>query len=135
MLLLVSLLLWSIMHSVLDATVIIQILNFVCAYWILSRIFLKPAYVVIMKIDQERAALKREAQTVYDMLAFEKEKKMYELTVRQQELVRAAPVIKKAVTALHQAKVIHDNDHLTEKDKKKLLTELTASLKKRIIHE
>lgn len=88
-----------------------------------------------MKIDQERAALKREAQTVYDMLAFEKEKKMYELTVRQQELVRAAPVIKKAVTALHQAKVIHDNDHLTEKDKKKLLTELTASLKKRIIHE
>lgn len=123
------------MHSVLDATVIIQILNFVCAYWILSKIFLKPAYAVITKIDQERAALKREAQEVQEMLAFEREKKTYELTVHQQELVRAAPVIKRAATKPYQIEAVHYDDRVTEQDKKKLIKELSASLKKRIIHE
>jgi len=74
------------MPSVLDATVVIQMVHFLCAYWILSKFFLKPAYALVMKIDAERAALKHAAIQEQEELTTQRQEKIAELTAIQNEL-------------------------------------------------
>lgn len=78
------------MPSVLDATVVIQMVHFLCAYWILSKFFLKPAYALVMKIDAERAALKYAALKEQEDLVSQRQEKAVELAALQHELIRSA---------------------------------------------
>jgi hypothetical protein len=143
------------MPSVLDATLVIQIVHFLCAYWILSKLFLKPAYALVMKIDAERAALKNAAILQQEELATQRGKKVAELTEFQHELQDTAlttlarrslgevgsgfsqpapAVAHRAMAGMHpefspQVKVSR------EQEKQDLIKQLAAQLKKRVIHE
>lgn len=120
------------MPSVLDATLVIQIVHFLCAYWILSKLFLKPAYALVKKIDAERAALKNAAIQQQEELATQRQEKIAELTEFQQELLLSAPAepIKISSEITSRIKPVE-----LPQVKKEWVKELVAQLKKRVIHE
>jgi hypothetical protein len=144
------------MPSVLDATLVIQMVHFLCAYWILSKFFLKPAYAYVMKIDTERATLKNAAVQQQEELNQQRQEKVAELTVLQHELLRSAPVAPHGSTEFILSRVeglttsgqpahpelveglaaYRDSGvGYSEESKSALAKELTELLKKRVIHE
>jgi heme A synthase len=129
------------MPSVLDATVVIQMVHFLCAYWILSKFFLKPAYALVMKIDAERAALKNAAVQEQEDLVLQRQQKTAELTAFQQELkeLSSAPHGSTTLTTSGFGQPAHpecsQQGNVSREQKTALIKQLAAQLKKRVIHE
>ncbi|MBY0110299.1 MAG: hypothetical protein K2X90_04265 [Candidatus Babeliaceae bacterium] len=110
-------------------------IHFLCAYWILSKIFLRPAYALVIKTDAERTALKKAAMQKQHELIFEKQQKVMELTqfqqkIKKQSFVSECKDSETIFTQIHTAAFTQSSQ-----EKKALVQQVTTELKKRIIHE
>ena len=123
------------MPSLVDATVVIQMIHVVCAYWILSTIFLRPAFELVMKINRERALLKRASDDLQHALMIERQEKAAELTHLQEALVRAGF---QEPAATHERPPEHVRvtfEPLSPQQRHTLVKELASQLTQRIVHE
>ena len=75
------------MATFIDGTLILQVINFMIAYWILATFFLRPAYAHLMRIKHERGRLAQETKSLERATQQLKVHAVGELQAAQRELV------------------------------------------------
>jgi hypothetical protein len=122
------------MSSFLDATLVIQLVHFGCAYWILSHFFLRPAYAHIMGKETEKKRLVALVHKDKQELLAQRRIKMAELTQIQKMLVSAFPVSNLA-SSTEATLTDKPGTAFSDESKKVIIQQVIISLNQRVRDE
>lgn len=121
------------MASLLDLTLVVQIVHFVAAYWILSKLFLKPAYAHIMKIENARKELQNSIVAMQSDLLNQRKNNTEALSTAQRELVGELVNIEPAVvTDISQEEHVAFEE-LPDDARKEIVSHAVQLLKNQIV--
>jgi len=122
------------MSSLLDLTLVVQLVNFACAYWILSKFFLRPAYSHLKHIQLEKKQMQQIIQGNEHELSHERQSKKILFADMQQELKASFPVSSWQPARPQEEKNRPWVQRVVE-SKKELINEVAQKLKQWIINE
>ncbi len=108
--------------------------HFLCAYLILTRLFLKPAYAHLVQLQQQKKELLRAIREHAPALDASRAQKIQQLTVMQKEVLEGLPRLHIASDVMI-TQVQYEKIDLSDIEKKKMIQDIVVSLRQRIIHE
>ncbi len=120
------------MSSLLDLTLVVQLVHFACAYWILSKVFFKPAYRHSMKIRNDQKMLLQRVAKQEEALKIERSEKSAFFQTIQKE-IRTSELCPSPIPTTSVGG--HSGAPVSPEIKSHIISEITQILKKRILHE
>ena len=119
-----------------NATILVQIVNFLIAYVIIRHLLLKPAVTVILQEEEHQASLDKKLRALEATNKSKEEKLSSEWATCQQEFKKHAPAVLESQqkTAIESPENLKEAPVLDQKTVKPITNDVAQELTERLSH-